>query len=310
MTTRKKKEQTEVPIVARLCVTPNKFRDDVEKRIKLGKILLEESIPSRVVGSYRGIYQSNRYPQKSEYDENAYNNWNNRYKKWHDYNVEYLRSVFDDPNNIYLKDYQQQAIVIWGKDVVQEMKENLRRQIAKLESLCEMSELFKLADNLVIKNKPQHEISNNGNVFIVHGHDGEIKHKVARMIGLLGLNPIILHEQPDEGMTIIEKLEHYAKEASFAVVLLTGDDAFGYTNDKGTIIVKRARQNVVFEMGYFMARLGRNRVFVIRDEESEKVGDIDGVIYTSTNGDWIMKMVKELKNAGYEIDANTIVSFM
>jgi CAP12/Pycsar effector protein, TIR domain len=60
-------------------------------------------------------------------------------------------------------------------------------------------------------------------VFIVHGHDGEAKLSVARFIEKLDLKPVILHERPDGGKTIIEKFERYS-DVGFAVVLFTPDD--------------------------------------------------------------------------------------
>ena len=82
-------------------------------------------------------------------------------------------------------------------------------------------------------------------VFIVHGRDEEMKQAVARIISKLNLEPIILHEQPDGGRTIIEKFEKYA-DVDFAVILLTPDDLC-----EG---MHRARQNVIMELGYFIAK--------------------------------------------------------
>src|SRR5262249_31056015 len=99
-------------------------------------------------------------------------------------------------------------------------------------------------------------------IFIVHGHDNEMKVSVARTIEQLGLKPIILHEQPDKGLTIIEKFVNYS-DVGFAVVLLSPDD-MGYpkisTPDKAR---PRARQNVVLELGFFLGKLGRSHVLAL-----------------------------------------------
>lgn len=305
MTTRMKQIETNLPENVKLCISQEQFRKDLGERIVLGKELLEEEIPSKIPNNYGGMFNTPRYPRKIVYDERVYNDWNNRYKKWNDYNEEYLKSCFDRPDNRYLGEYQRQTCMAFF-DVVKEQKENLQRQITKLESFCEKCELFKLADNVVIENVPNEKlVAENENIFIVHGHDGEIKQHVARVLQTLGLKPIILHEQPNEGRTIIEKLEFYGDDASFAIILLTGDDKFEEQADGNAIEIKRARQNVVFEMGYFMAKLGRNRVFIIYDGQAEKIGDIDGVVYTQKeNHSWIMSLVKELKAAGFDVDAN------
>jgi len=92
-------------------------------------------------------------------------------------------------------------------------------------------------------------------VFIAHGHDEVAKQIVARFVSQLDLEPIILHEQPNCGRTIIEKLEAHTL-VDFAVVLLTPDDV-GYPADDATKQSKRARQNVILELGLFLGVLGR-----------------------------------------------------
>ena len=140
-------------------------------------------------------------------------------------------------------------------------------------------------------------------VFIVHGHAEAVNQEVARTIEKLGLEAIILREQPNTGKTIIEKFEEYAKDVNFAVILLTADDKI-----EGEDFF-RARQNVVFEMGYFMGALGRRNVMCILQENVEKPGDIDGVVYTIIDkaGGWKYSLIKELKACGYDVDANKVL---
>jgi hypothetical protein len=146
--------------------------------------------------------------------------------------------------------------------------------------------------------------------FIVHGHDDEMKQAVARTLSLLGLVPIILHEQPNEGKTIIEKFEKHA-DVGFAIILLSPDDmAYPYgTTPKSA--KARARQNVILELGYFAAKLGRARVFPLyRDGANlELPSDIAGVIYNvyDAPGRWRLDLVRELKASEYDVDANKLV---
>ncbi len=114
-------------------------------------------------------------------------------------------------------------------------------------------------------------------VFLVHGHDDSARESVARFLEKLSLEPIILHEQPNEGKTIIEKVERHA-EVAHAVVLLTPDDVGAVTTESENLQL-RARQNVILELGYFLGKLGRNRVAALRKGELEKPSDYDGVIY-------------------------------
>lgn len=141
-------------------------------------------------------------------------------------------------------------------------------------------------------------------VFIIHGRDNEAKGSVARFLEKLNLDPVILHEQANEGRTIIEKFEEHA-QAAFAVVLLTPDDAGALENEKDKLR-PRARQNVIFEFGYFIGRLGRKRVCALTRGNLEMPSDYDGVLYVPLDaaGAWRMRLLKELKAAGLNVDAN------
>ncbi|MBI5178533.1 MAG: nucleotide-binding protein [Nitrospinae bacterium] len=151
-------------------------------------------------------------------------------------------------------------------------------------------------------NAKERSIAVEGNeVFIIHGHDNELKETVARFIENLGLNPIILHEKANEGKTIIEKFEKHSS-VGFAIALLTPDDK-GRKN-KVRKERSRARQNVIFEMGYFFGRLGRHRVCALKKGGLEIPSDNDGVLYIpyDTAGAWKHSLFIELKAAGYSID--------
>ena len=141
-------------------------------------------------------------------------------------------------------------------------------------------------------------------VFVVHGHDEAVLQTVARFLEKLGLDTIILREEPDAGRTIIEKFEDCADDVGFAVVLLTPDDLGGAATAGAT--ASRARQNVIFELGYFAGKLGRGRTCLMRKGAVEIPSDLYGVIYTDLDpGDgWKIKLVKELKAAKLDFDTN------
>ena len=115
---------------------------------------------------------------------------------------------------------------------------------------------------------------------------------------------MILHEQPNQGRTIIEKFEEHA-QVGFAVVLLTPDDV-GSLKGENNHLKPRARQNVIFEFGFFIGRLGRHRVCALTKGDVEIPSDYDGVVYVplDDHGAWKMKLVKELKAAEFDVDAN------
>ena len=115
---------------------------------------------------------------------------------------------------------------------------------------------------------------------------------------------MILHEQPSEGQTIIEKFEKHA-DVFFAVIILSPDDV-GYAKDKQTDAQPRARQNVVFELGYFVARLGRHRVCALNKGEVEIPSDYGGVVYVPLDdaGAWKLTLARDMKSAGFDLDLN------
>jgi predicted nucleotide-binding protein len=139
-------------------------------------------------------------------------------------------------------------------------------------------------------------------VFIVHGHGDGAREAVARYLEKLGFEAIILHEQASRGRTIIEKIEDHG-EVGFAVVLLTPDDVGG---PNLAALKARARQNLIMELGYFIARLTRSRVCALKRGDVEVLSDFGGVVYTEfdENGGWKTSLGRELKAAGFNIDWN------
>jgi predicted nucleotide-binding protein len=162
-----------------------------------------------------------------------------------------------------------------------------------------------LADSIVQGQQPTSvTAADEHKIFVVHGHDHGTKEKVARYLERLGLEPVILHEQPDQGRTIIEKFEHHA-DVGCAVVLLTADDV-AYAKGDASKQENRARQNVIFELGYFIGKLGRKNTIALLEKGVIRPSDFDGVLYIPMEDDatWRLRIVGELKAAGMAVDAN------
>lgn len=142
-------------------------------------------------------------------------------------------------------------------------------------------------------------------VFIVHGHDDGARETVARFLERIGLEAIILHEQANQGRTIIEKVVAHS-DVGFAVVLLTPDDE-GCV--KGGRPEPRARQNVLLELGYFIGRLGREKVCALKRGELEIPSDFAGVVWETmdSHGSWKQALARELEAAGHSIDWNKVM---
>ncbi|MEA4926331.1 MAG: nucleotide-binding protein [Syntrophomonadaceae bacterium] len=137
-----------------------------------------------------------------------------------------------------------------------------------------------LIDNpTIIKNTGFKRQDTKHKVFLVHGKDNNAKAELESLIYRVGLEPVVLHRQANLGKTIIEKVEKYS-EVDYAVVLLTPDDVGAlFVKDGFPDLKPRARQNVLFELGYFCGLLGRSKVSCIMKSTVEKPSDIDGIVY-------------------------------
>jgi predicted nucleotide-binding protein len=142
-------------------------------------------------------------------------------------------------------------------------------------------------------------------VFIVHGRDDLAKTEAARFIEKLGFVAVILHEQASAGRTIIEKFEEHTS-VGFALVLYTPCDVGGLAEGQ---LQPRARQNVVFEHGYLIGKLGRQNVCALVKSDVEIPNDISGVVYVPLDqyGAWHAALAKELRKAGYDVDMNKVI---
>lgn len=189
--------------------------------------------------------------------------------------------------------------------------EDVQKSVRRLDSLKARLKLYAVDSRVAAASPPA--ASQPGafaqEIFIVHGHDTARREEVARFLTMItSMNPIILHEQANQGRTIVEKFEAQASRAAFAVVLLTGDDE-GRLASADTMM-RRARQNVVFEMGFFAGALGRSKVGVLYEAGVELPSDLDGLLYTQLDaaGAWKLGLATELAAAGVAVDLNKAIN--
>src|SRR4030042_1958076 len=218
-----------------------------------------------------------------------------------------LRKVFDNPE-VYMRELRNIDFSIgFGPcfPPINYTRKSLRRgKNELLKRLTSIMEDAKLVDTSPEAGETSIvNMENSKRVFIVHGHDEGMKQAVARILEKLGLEPIILHEQPNQGRTIIEKFTDYS-DVGFAIVLLSPDDIC-YPKELRNEVRPRARQNVIFELGFFIGKLGRNRVLALYRESKdfEMPSDYSGVLYNTFDnmGQWRLQVVQELKACGYNV---------
>lgn len=226
-------------------------------------------------------------------------------RSWDDYNDSLLPTLFSGP---ILREYRNIAAVGSARadsiSILRGLNFDLDHHLRKLKSIIARLELW------VVEPDADPSMSENAaepTIFLVHGHDEAKKEAVARAVErATSADVVVLHERVNLGRTLIEKFEEYAGSATFAIINLTGDDvgkAAGASD-----LNRRARQNVVFEMGFFFGALGRHRVAVLVDAEVEKPSDVDGIVYVEFDaaGGWKRTLMREIEAAGFKVDHNRI----
>jgi hypothetical protein len=145
------------------------------------------------------------------------------------------------------------------------------------------------------KGEPDVRVPNR--VFVVHGQNESARTAVVSVLKRVGLEPIVLHEQPSMGRHLLTKFIDEAELVTFAVVLMTDDDLGG---TKGGGSAPRARQNVILELGYFLSHLGQPRVCALITPGLETPSDFDGIVYIRMDParNWEAELLRELKAAG------------
>ena len=147
-------------------------------------------------------------------------------------------------------------------------------------------------------------------VFIVHGRDEAMRKDVQGTLNRFGIEGIVLSEEMNRGQTIIEKFDREARECSYAVVLFSPDDVGGLKAAGRAVpqLLPRARQNVVVELGYFVALLGRENVFVLVSGRIEQPSDFHGVVYQDYDkaGKWKHRLANEMAESGFYIPADVL----
>lgn len=183
--------------------------------------------------------------------------------------------------------------------------------IAELEYI--IKELSASAEDLENKGEKKPRKRRGNKVFIVHGHDKANLYELRDLLkDRFKLDCVIMSKQPGKGRTLIEKFEQEAQDAGFAFVLMTPDDQIA--PEEGVMIgnlglpVKsktpqyfQARPNVIFELGWFYGKIGRDRVCIVFKKDTKIHSDLDGISRIEFNEsvtEKVLEIENELRAAG------------
>jgi len=228
----------------------------------------------------------------------------NQFYTWEEYNYEWLKRNIGQE----VATQSRSSFIVGSPNTIMEQiryhNRDVNDHIRQLESVIERLPLW--ADEPAPAATGT-EVDISGPIFVVHGHNHGRAQEVARVIEkTTGRDAIILHEQPNKGRTLIEKFEAQAGSASFAVVILTGDDEGRKAGSAD--LIPRGRQNVIFELGFFFGMLGRSRVAVLVDSGVEHPSDVAGLVYIELDGTgaWKKKLVQELEAAEIAVNYSKV----
>jgi Predicted nucleotide-binding protein containing TIR-like domain len=221
-------------------------------------------------------------------------------QRWHDYNCTWLHDnlgpeVREEYQAVTGRTYEA-GHPRFGREI---LRKSIPEEISKLESIRERLPLWWPAPGTP---SPGGRAPHDAPIFIVHGSDTVRAESVAHTVtSATGRKAIMLREQPNLGRTLIEKFERHAAEVPYAIIVLTADDKGSRADD--TESRPRGRQNVIFEVGYFYGRIGRDHVSVLLQAGVEKPSDMDGIAYITfdDNGAWKTELFRELGHAGFDI---------
>lgn len=294
MATRKKSQASEPAAPAELVVSRDEARAKIEERIEKGRALRNAQI------------SSHESLEKTKND----------YYKWDSFNAELLRRIFttgelSDEYSRWFGGFISTQTDSLG-EMIADLHKDIESKIHRLDSIGDRLELIPLSAQL----HPTNSLAADGvssrnksnRVFVVHGHDEVSKTNLEVFLREIGLAPVVLHRQADEGMTIIEKFEKHS-DVGYAFILLTPDEIAYLAADEKEPETKRrkerrARPNVIFEFGYFVGKLGRSRVCCLYTGEVALPSDISGMIYKKFNSsveEVAYGIIKDLKAQGYTV---------
>jgi predicted nucleotide-binding protein len=263
----------------------NVVRARLEERIDIGReALLNEPIQSP--SDYRRVSQD--------------------LARWRKFNQELLKSLFTDDEPA--EEFGRQLHFVFGgipqplDQQIEELHRDIETLINRLEGILERAtEIYQEAPGIAAPPQPESGDTDDAKaVFIVHGR-GQYEDKVARAIEGMGATAIILQEQLHQGSTpLLTKIGREAEKCGYAVVIYTGDDVGCIRGEEPAGLTPRARENVVLELGFFLGRLGPDKVSVLHDPAVAFPSDFGGIGYYALDpaGAWKTRIEGELRLAG------------
>ena len=295
MATRKKSTTLEPKLPTELLIPKDEAKSKLDERIRKG---LE--IKKLQITSYEKLEASKK-----------------EYSKWNSFNTELLKRIFttEELANEYSRSFGVICVEMREPTLgekINDFYKDIDHDIHTIDSIIERIELIPISRDasaiLATSEVPIRTIEKSKKVFVVHGHDETAKTNVEIFLREIGLEPVVLHRQADEGLTVIEKFEKHS-DVGYAFILLTPDEIAYIKAEEVKLDSERrkefrARPNVIFEFGYFVGKLGRSKVCCLYTGDVSLPSDVSGMIYkkfTNNIDEVAYSIIKDLKASGYAI---------
>jgi predicted nucleotide-binding protein len=313
--------------------------DTAEHAVALARLAAKLAYPRSLVLSTiqneidRGRTLFRKVPAATNFHTDDFSEWKQQFGFWDSsvvrslglcFTNDAMKTVYEGPMGY--SDDQLFAVPTTPSDEIETLKLNLMDRLRRLSAIHksipmipEDAEVIRAWERMHEERERQADAAKNptarvqpdqpavperGDIFIIHGHDEGAKYGVARYVEhiMQSGSVILLDERPDSGRTIIEKFEQESATAGFAIVLVTPDD-YGSSKEMPDDVRERARQNVIFELGFFYGQLGRGRVCVLHKNPAEIPSDLHGIIYIEMDAfkGWERKLARELRSANIPI---------
>jgi predicted nucleotide-binding protein len=240
----------------------------------------------------------------------------NDFSKWNSFNSELLKRIFTTEELVSEYNFWGAMAISMREpslgERIAEVYKDIDKKIHRLDSIIERLELIPLssvaASDTATAPETVSPLPRTKRVFVVHGRDEVAKTNLEVFLHEIGLEPIVLHRQADEGMTIIEKFERHS-DVGYAFILLTPDEVAYLASDDAKPDDQRAKElrarpNVIFEFGYFVGKLGRSRVCCLYTGDVTLPSDVSGMIYKRYERsieEVAYSVIKDLKASGYVV---------
>ncbi len=282
-----------------LTIPKDEFKEILQNRIDEGEDLQS--------------YHFQKLSSASEFKEvEFFQKFSDTYEEWHALNIEILKNSFSTPENDYLDKYNftylnsnfPQSTNSFSEEIY-EFRTEFNSRIKALRTLISLVPFMKTSSVINKSDSLKKEYTNE--VFIVHGHNEKIRREVELILRRLNLIPITLNQKANKGMTVLEKFEANSN-VGYAIILLTADD-IGYSLTDGEITAKkRARQNVLLELGFFWGAIRRSNFLCLYEDGVELPSDLSGLVYVKydEHQKWADRLVIEMREAGYDVSRDDL----